>query len=156
MTIEELKNYRSICAEIADIKKELAGHYAGDTVQSGSKHPYSVHNVRIEGYKSDDSTVSLLTRLSVLEHSRANIEEFVNFTPCYRTKKAFYLYYIAPINEEEQESRVKGIETFIWDKKPTWEDVADILGNGVTGNALKTETNRYLKKSVTNVTHVTN
>lgn len=78
MTIEELKNYRSICAEIADIKKELAGHYTGDTVQSGSKHPYSVHNVRIEGYKSDDSTISLLTRLSVLEHSRAEIEEFVH------------------------------------------------------------------------------
>lgn len=78
MTIEELKNYRSICAEIADIKKELAGHYTGDTVQSGNKHPYSVHNVRIEGYKSDDSTISLLTRLSVLEHSRAEIEEFVH------------------------------------------------------------------------------
>ena len=78
MTIEELKNYRSICAEIADIKNELAGHYAGDTVQSGSKHPYSVHNVRVEGYKSDDSTISLLTRLSVLEHSREEIEEFIH------------------------------------------------------------------------------
>lgn len=78
MTIDELKNYRSICAEIADIKKELAGHYAGDTVQSGSKHPYSVHNVRIEGYKSDSSTISLLTRLSVLECSRQDIEEFVH------------------------------------------------------------------------------
>ena len=78
MTIDELKNYRSICAEIADIKKELAGHYAGDTVQSGSKHPYSVHNVRIEGYKSDSSTISLLTRLSVLERSRQDIEEFVH------------------------------------------------------------------------------
>lgn len=78
MTIDELKNYRSICAEIADIKKELAGHYAGDTVQSGSKHPYSVHNVRIEGYKSDSSTISLLTRLSVLERFRQDIEEFVH------------------------------------------------------------------------------
>lgn len=78
MTIDELKRYRDICAEITDIKKELAGHYAGDTVQSGSKHPYSVHNVRVEGYKSDDSTISLLTRLSVLERSREDIEGFVH------------------------------------------------------------------------------
>lgn len=156
MTIDELKRYRDICAEITDIKKELAGHYAGDTVQSGSKHPYSVHNVRIEGYKSDSGTISLLSRLSVLERSRADVKAFVNCVPYYRAKKAFYLYYIAPINEEDQNSRIKGIEPFVWDKKPTWEDVADVLGNGVTGNALKTETNRYLKKSVTNVTHVTN
>ena len=156
MTIDELKNYRSICAEIADIKKELAGHYAGDTVQSGSKHPYSVHNVRIEGYKSDDSTISLLTRLSVLEHSREEIKKFVDSIPHYRTRKALYLYYIAPINEVDPDSRIKGMDIFVWGKKPTWEDVADVIGNGVTGNALKTETNRFLKKSVTNVTHVTN
>ena len=156
MTIDELKNYRSICAEIADIKKELAGHYAGDTVQSGSKHPYSVHNVRIEGYKSDSSTISLLTRLSVLECSRREVESFVNVVPYYRTKKAFYLYYIAPINKEDQEICIKGLKNHVWDKKPTWEDVADVIGNGATANALKTDTNRFLKKSVTDVTHVTN
>ena len=77
MTIDELKNYRSICAEIADIKKELAGHYAGDTVQSGSKHPYSVHNVRIEGYKSDAETIKKLTRLSELNTQKDKITKFI-------------------------------------------------------------------------------
>lgn len=86
MTIDELRKYRAICAEIADIKQQLAGHYAGDTVQSGSKHPYSVHNVRVEGYKSDDSTLSLLTRLSVLERFRKEIEEFVHSISDYDLK----------------------------------------------------------------------
>ncbi len=131
MTIEELKNYRSICAEIADIKKELAGHYTGDTVQSGSKHPYSVHNVRIEGYKSDDSIISLLTRLSVLEHSRAEIEEFVKHVPSYILKKAIKIYYIKEIEPGED--------------KPTWESVVDEIGNGITASKLKTQLNRYLK-----------
>lgn len=94
MTIDELKNYRSICAEIADIKKELAGHYAGDTVQSGSKHPYSVHNVRIEGYKSDAETISLLTRLSVLERSRDQIQEYINSIDDFQTKKMFILRFV--------------------------------------------------------------
>ena len=47
-------------------------------MQSGSKHPYSVHSVRIEGYKPDRHTTALLSRLNVLEHSRAEIEAFVD------------------------------------------------------------------------------
>lgn len=131
MTIDELKNYRSICAEIADIKKELAGHYAGDTVQSGSKHPYSVHNVRIEGYKSDSSTISLLTRLSVLERSRKEVDIFVKHIPYFKIRKAIKLYYIVPIEQGES--------------KPTWESVADIMGNGCTSSSIKKSVGRYIK-----------
>ena len=94
MTKKQLKNYRAICAEIADIKQELQGHYAGDTVQSGSKHPYSVHNVRVEGYKSDGNTLSLLARLNVLEHSRKDIEEYINNIDDYQTKKMFVLVFV--------------------------------------------------------------
>ena len=78
MTTEQLNQYRAICAEIADIRQQLENSYAGDTVQSGSKHPYSVHSVRIEGYKPDRRTTVLLSRLSVLERSRAEIEAFVD------------------------------------------------------------------------------
>ena len=78
MTTEQLNQYRAICAEISDIRQQLENSYAGDTVQSGSKHPYSVHSVRIEGYKSDRHTTALLSRLSVLEHSREEIEAFVD------------------------------------------------------------------------------
>ena len=78
MTTEQLNQYRAICAEISDIRQQLENSYAGDTVQSGSKHPYSVHSVRIEGYKPDRHTTALLSRLNVLEHSRAEIEAFVD------------------------------------------------------------------------------
>ena len=78
MTTEQLNQYRAICAEISDIRQQLENSYAGDTVQSGSKHPYSVHSVRIEGYKPDRHTTVLLSRLNVLEHSRAEIEAFVD------------------------------------------------------------------------------
>ena len=78
MTTEQLNQYRAICAEISDIRQQLENSYAGDTVQSGSKHPYSVHSVRIEGYKPDRHTTALLSRLNVLEHSREEIEAFVD------------------------------------------------------------------------------
>lgn len=45
MTVKELRQYRSICVEINEINQELNGCYVGDTVQSGSKHPYNLHNV---------------------------------------------------------------------------------------------------------------
>ena len=78
ITHNEFKSYRAVCAEIADIKSQLDARYAGDTVQSGSKHPYSVHNVRIEGYVPDGNTLSLLVRLSDLERLRTAVEEFVD------------------------------------------------------------------------------
>ena len=78
MTTEQLNQYRAICAEISDIRQQLENSYAGDTVQSGSKHPYSVHSVRIEGYKPDRHTTALLSRLNVLERTRSEIETFVD------------------------------------------------------------------------------
>lgn len=78
ITHSEFKSYRAVCAEIADIKSQLDARYAGDTVQSGSKHPYSVHNVRIEGYVPDGNTLSLLVRLSDLERLRTAVEDFVD------------------------------------------------------------------------------
>ena len=108
MTLKQLKNYRAICAEIADIKQELQGHYAGDTVQSGSKHPYSVHNVRVEGYKSDGNTLSLLARLSVLEHSRKDIEEYINNIDDYQTKKMFALRFIYGYSWVQVAHKIRG------------------------------------------------
>ncbi len=78
MTIADLKQYRSICAEIRDIESELDGSYAGDTVQSGSRFPYGKHTVRIEGYVPDGGTVSALARLAELQRRKKEIEEFVD------------------------------------------------------------------------------
>lgn len=94
VTIDKLKSYRNLCAEISDIKSQLDKRYAGDTVQSASKHPYSVHSVRVEGYKSDGNTISLLTRLSILERSRAEVEEFVKGISDYNIKRIIKYRYM--------------------------------------------------------------
>ena len=78
MTIADLKQYRSICAEIKDIESELDGSYAGDTVQSGSKFPYGKHTVRIEGYVPDGGVVSSLARLAELRRRKKEIEDYIN------------------------------------------------------------------------------
>lgn len=77
MTIAELKQYRSLCAEIKDIEDELKGSYVGDSVTSASGFPYSKHTVHIEGYKSSGGTVAMLARLAELKAQKSEVEEFV-------------------------------------------------------------------------------
>lgn len=131
MTTKQLRSYRSICAEIEDLEKELQCCYVGDTVQSGSRFPHNVRSVHIEGYKSDGGTVSKMSRLSELKKKREKVEQFVDGIPDYQIRKAVRLYYIEPIEDGEDKS--------------TWEDVADEVGNGVTSNSLKTALKKILK-----------
>lgn len=77
MTIAELKQYRSICAEIKDLEDELKGSYVGDSVTSASGFPYSKHTVHIQGYKPSGGTVATLARLSELKAQKGEIEKFV-------------------------------------------------------------------------------
>ncbi len=77
MTIADLKQYRSICAEIKDLEDELKGSYVGDSVTSASGFPYSKHTVHIEGYKHDGETVVRLAWLSRLKKEKGEIEKFV-------------------------------------------------------------------------------
>lgn len=132
MTTKQLRSYRGICTEIEDLEKELQGCYVGDTVQSGSRFPHNVRSVHIEGYKSDGDTVSKMSRLSELKKKREKVEQFVDGISDYQIRKAVRLYYIEPIEDGED--------------KPTWEDVADEVGNGLTSNAIKSWTKRFCKK----------
>lgn len=77
MTTAELKQYRSICAEIKDLEDELNSSLVGDSVTSASNFPYSKHTVHIEGYKPSGGTVAKLARLSELKAQKGEIEEFV-------------------------------------------------------------------------------
>lgn len=133
MTTAELKQYRSICAEIKDIEDELKGGYVGDSVTSASKFPYSKHTVHIEGYKPSGGTVVMLAILSELKAQKSEIEEFVKSIKKYTIRKAVKLYYIDPIADGED--------------KPTWETVADKIGYGVTSSSLKMSVKRFIKNS---------
>lgn len=94
MTIAELKQYRSICAEIKDLEDELKGSYVGDSVTSASGFPYSKHKVHIEGYKPSGGTVAMLARLSELKAQKGEVEKFVAGIKDYQTKEIFRLRFI--------------------------------------------------------------
>lgn len=95
MTIEQLQNYRDICAEIDDIEQELnSSHYAADTVTTCTPPSFTQHSKRIDGYLPDGNTVSLLMRLSALRECQRACEEYINNIEDYQTRKMFKLKFI--------------------------------------------------------------
>lgn len=78
MTLEKIKSYRAICAEIRDIEQALGKEYAGDAVSSASDFPYSKHTVHIEGYPSNSGTLALLKRLSELQSAKVEITSWLD------------------------------------------------------------------------------
>lgn len=132
MTIKELRNYRTICAEIDHIDKQLGRRSVRDSVQSASKHPYSLHSVQIEGDIYEHSSPSLLAKKQHLIAQKQNIERFINGILDHRIRRAFELYCLEPLNENLN--------------VPSWEDVADSMADGSTAASLKMATKRYLEK----------
>lgn len=92
MTIEQLQNYRDICAEIDDIEQELnSSHYAADTVTTCTPPSFTQHSKRIDGYLPDGNTVSLLMQLSALREQQRACEEYINSIENHQTRKMFEL-----------------------------------------------------------------
>lgn len=135
MTIKELRQYRAICAEIDYINSKLNGNkiHVRDSVQSASKHPYSLHSVQIEGDVYEHSSPSLLAKKQHLIAKKQNIERFINDIPDYRIKRALELYCLEPLNENLN--------------VPSWENVADTIADGSTSAALKMAAKRFLEKN---------
>ncbi len=110
MTIADLKQYRSICAEIKDIEDELKGSYVGDSVSSSSGFPYSKHTVHIEGYEPSGGTAATLVRLEELKKQKSDIWEFVT-------------------GIKDREIKLILLWRFISGKKaPSWQAIAMRLG----------------------------
>jgi hypothetical protein len=78
MTIETLKSYRTVRAELSDIERELAEHETVDCVQSAATPPYSKHSVTFSGLPPDGRVISLLERQAVLRAVKREIEWFVD------------------------------------------------------------------------------
>ena len=134
MTKAELKQYRVICAEIQDIDRKLDSEMicVKDSVQSASKHPYSVHSVTIEGNIYEGSSPALLSKKQNLLESKRQIESFVKSISDYKIRRAVEIYYINPLDEDLT--------------KPTWEFVADKFKDGSSGDSIKKSVSRYFKK----------
>lgn len=110
MTLNEISQYRLICHKIKGIQSLLDSNYVGDTVQSASSHPYALHSVHIEGYKTNANTLTLLVELSSLNQRKTDIEEFVHNIVNYDIQLILAYKYL------------RG------NRKPSWQSIATKLG----------------------------
>lgn len=131
MTKEQLKRYRALKLELEDINADVGDSTVHDSVKGSMKNfPWTVGTRHVEGVP--DERYNLLVRKSDVESQIKEIEDFVNSIPDYYLKKAANIYYINEIEPGED--------------KPTWEDVADEIGNGFTSKNIETQLGRYIKK----------
>lgn len=130
MTKEQLKKYRELKFELADVNTQIQLGSTQDSVQGSKKEfPWTIGTRPVEGVPDED--YDLLVRKSDLTAQIKEIEDFLNSIHNYRIKKAIQIYYIDDIESGED--------------KPTWEDVADKMDGGQSSEAIKKMVTRYLK-----------
>ena len=127
MTVEQLKQYRSICAEIEEKTTELNNAVLRDTVKgSDDEFPYIQHSVEISGVADDGR---LAHRISILKHTKAEIEEFIDNIDDSLTRRIFEHRYI--------NGKVM----------PSWQSVAFKVGGGNTTDSVRKAHERFLRKN---------
>lgn len=130
MTKEQLKKYRELKFELADVNTQIQLGSTQDSVQGSKKEfPWTIGTRHVEGVPDED--YDLLVRKSDLTAQIKEIEDFLNSIHNYRIKKAIQIYYIDDIESGED--------------KPTWEDVAGKMDGGQSSEAIKKMVTRYLK-----------
>lgn len=130
MTKEQLKRYRALKFELADVNTQIQLGSTQDSVQGSMKEfPWTIGTRHVEGVSDED--YDLLVRKSNLKAQIKEIEDFVNSIPNYHLKKAVCIYYINDVESGED--------------KPIWEDVAEEIGNGFTSKKLEVQLGRYIK-----------
>lgn len=132
MTKEQLKRYRALKFELADVNTQIQLGSTQDSVQGSMKEfPWTIGTRHVEGVPDED--YGLLVRKSNLKAQIKEIEDFVNGIHNYRIKKAIQIYYIDDIESGAD--------------KPTWEDVADKFNDGSTGDSVKQTVSRFIRNN---------
>ena len=130
LTKSELKQYRSICAEIDELNIRLKGKEVYGTVRaSDSDFPYTQHTVGISGVTADGENRRLLSRLAWLRRRKEEIDDFIDGIEDSLTRRIFEKMYIEG------------------DTKPTWVKVAMDIGGGNTAGVIQMIHKRYLEKN---------
>lgn len=124
-----LQNYRNNVFELSEIEQELREATVHDAVQSAAKFPYSKHTVPVDGVPPGKDAYHLQIQAQELRQEIRQAKQIVKTLPNARLRAAAKIYYL-----DEHDERV------------TWEDVADIIGGGVTGESLRNAIKRNLKK----------
>ena len=132
MTKEQLKKYRTLKAELADLELDIKSKTLHDSVQRSKRgFPYTFGHDHIEGVPDDQYDPYDLIRKSSLKVQIREIEKFVNGIEDFRIRKAVKIYYIDPIDESGD--------------KPTWNSIADKFDDGSTGDSVRMIVKRFQK-----------
>ena len=129
MTENDLKQYRSICAEIEELKLEINRLTLTDTVTgSDSEFPYTKHTMSIKGV-DDDTKTRISRRIILLKNKRRLIECYVDSIDDSITRRIFKYRYI------------KGTVM------PSWTLVALKIGGNYTADYVRILAKRYIKEN---------
>lgn len=130
VTIQDLRDYRAICAEIIQKEEELKKGkvHVVDTVQSAANFPYWKHTIAVEGDIYITNADKLKKAIIRLRDKKALIEKYVLEIKPHKVRRICAIYYLEPSHGE----------------KITWEYVADVLNDGSTGDSCRVLLRRYL------------
>lgn len=109
MTLKELSEYRSICAEIKEINAEIKSEMVHNTVRGSDKaFPYLSHAIQISGLPNSKNSRDLLEKVHRLETQKRNIEFFVENIEDSITRRIFRLRFIKGLSWRQIAFRVGG------------------------------------------------
>lgn len=129
MTLKELKQYRSICREIAEKETEIKEHtVCGTVVGSSPDFPFVKHTITVGGVEHSEKNAETMAQIQRLKRQKRRIERFVSSISDSMTRRIFELKYI------------KG------DYCPSWNAVALAVGGGNTADGVRMRALRYLRK----------
>lgn len=129
MTKEELEQYRSIVAEIDEIRDRLNDNTVHGTVTgSDSEFPYVKHSFSVGGVVETERNQRDMILLRKLEVQKQTIDEFMANIPDSETRRIF---------------RYKYIDGTV---KPSWQWIAFKIGKH-DEQYPRRKHNKYLKKS---------
>lgn len=127
MTKAELEQYRSIVAEIDEIRDRLNKHTVHGTVTgSDSEFPYVKHSISVGGVVETEDNQRDMLLIHRLEKQKREIEDFVHSIPDSITRRIFTYRYL--------DGRVK----------PSWQWIAFKIGHHDEQYARRKH-NKYLK-----------
>ena len=133
MTVKDLRDYRAVCAELIQRSQRLRDdrRHVFDAVQSSAEFPYSLHTVVVEGDVYPYPVLPEFDQIAALRQKKEAVERWAKTIDDYTVRRIVSLYFLVPAH---------GV-------KPTWEDVADLLDDGSSGDACRMKFIRYMVKN---------
>ena len=129
MNKKELEQYRSIVAEIDEIRDRLNSNTVHGTVTgSDSKFPYVQHSISVGGVVETERNRRDMVLIRKLELQKQDIEDYIEAIPDSVTRRIFRYRYI--------DGKVR----------PSWQWIAFKIGGGNSADAMRKNVMRYLNR----------